>query len=83
VLILTSQSKSSRFPSSVSTLQIIFYGMLVLFLGPSIAGVREESFRGEWYIQWLCLTGCLAPLPLLIFPRFFRRLGRLDEGKAT
>ncbi|QIF02563.1 YcxB family protein [Roseimicrobium sp. ORNL1] len=55
----------------------------VWILGPSIAGVREESFRSDWYLQWLCLTGLLSTLPLLIFSRFFRRLGKLDEAEVA
>lgn len=62
-----------------------FFGsdLCVWILGPSIAGVREESFRSDWYLQWLCLTGLLSTLPLLIFSRFFRRLGKLDEAEVA
>lgn len=35
------------------------------------------------YLQWLCLTVLAGSLPTLIFPRFLRRLGKLDEGAAT
>ncbi len=38
--------------------------------------ITESDHRS---MQWLCLTFIMAGLPLLLFPRFFRRLAGLDE----
>lgn len=59
------------------------FSFLLVFLVivfPKPDGTLQEAAQ---YLQWLCLTVLVASLPTLIFPRFFRRLGRLNEGEAT
>jgi hypothetical protein len=59
---------------------ISFFLVFLAIVFPKPDGTLRAASQ---YLQWLCLTVLMGSLPTLIFPRFFRRLGRLDKTEAT
>jgi hypothetical protein len=76
-VILASALSAWRFRKRGAYIAII----LVWFFGPGLAGLRGYDVPPIHFFQWLCLTGCLVTLPLLLFPRFFRRLARIEKSQ--